>query len=469
MTSEFVHSLRIRVPKWIISWAFLISDTIAGILAFYIVFLPASQELQLDPMFVVGIFVVITVAWACLFFILGLYKATSDVSRFGEIQRAIIASFSCIVLMIFLQAVQIVTLPYEPAVVLNYWLFFILCFSLVRFSSRSLQKAMIRKGIGLEKMIIVGHNPRGEKVARDIEKHPDFGYDLVGFVQIKEEENTDEFGNVLGTDADLKNIIVKNQIAHVVLAPEKSDHFRLMSLLTQANGVPTSIKIVPDLYEAISGMARTQQLYGIPLIQVNPELETLYNRHGKRLLDLLMAIPAFLLFLPAWVGISMAIAFDSKGTILYKQVRVGKKQKLFTIYKFRSMVQDAETETGPVWAMEGDNRITTVGRWLRRFRFDEIPQLINVIKGEMSLVGPRPERPSIIERLILEYPFYYRRHSVRPGITGWAQIKHPYDQRIEDVREKLKYDFFYIESLTLNLDIKILLNTAWVMLSGKGR
>jgi lipopolysaccharide/colanic/teichoic acid biosynthesis glycosyltransferase len=119
--------------------------------------------------------------------------------------------------------------------------------------------------------------------------------------------------------------------------------------------------------------------------------------------------------------------------------------------------------------MEGDNRITTVGRWLRRFRFDEIPQLINVIKGEMSLVGPRPERPSIIERLILEYPFYYRRHSVRPGITGWAQIKHPYDQRIEDVREKLKYDFFYIESLTLNLDIKILLNTAWVMLSGKGR
>ena len=170
MTSEFVHSLRIRVPKWIISWAFLISDTIAGILAFYIVFLPASQELQLDPMFVVGIFVVITVAWACLFFILGLYKATSDVSRFGEIQRAIIASFSCIVLMIFLQAVQIVTLPYEPAVVLNYWLFFILCFSLVRFSSRSLQKAMIRKGIGLEKMIIVGHNPRGEKVARDIEK-----------------------------------------------------------------------------------------------------------------------------------------------------------------------------------------------------------------------------------------------------------------------------------------------------------
>lgn len=453
-----------------ISWALLISDTFAGAFAFYLVLLSAQPGHDLQISTAVESFILITVIWACLFFIFGLYKATSDVSRFGEIQTATVASFSCIVFLIFLNAVKILSIPYEPSMVLNYWLLFILCFSIVRFATRSFQKAMIRKGIGLEKMIIVGCNPRGSKIAKDVQKHPDFGYDLVGFVQIlEEEEHQIEYGNILGTEADLKNIIIENKIAHVVLAPQRSDHTRLISLLTQANGAATAIKIVPDLYEAISGMARTQQLYGLPLIQVNLELNTLYNRHGKRLLDLLIAIPAFILFIPFWAVIGLAIRLDSKGSILYKQLRVGRKQKQFTIYKFRSMVQDAETDTGPVWATEDDHRITPVGRWLRRFRMDEIPQLINVIKGEMSLIGPRPERPSIIERLIQEYPFYYRRHSVRPGITGWAQIKHPYDQRIEDVREKLKYDFFYIESLTLNLDIKILLNTAWVMLSGKGR
>jgi exopolysaccharide biosynthesis polyprenyl glycosylphosphotransferase len=470
MTSAFAHNLRIRVPKWIISWSLLIADIFAGGCAFYLVIYPlhSGPESLVFPM--VENFILITLIWSSLFFILGLYKATSEVSRFGEIQHATVGSFSCIVLLIFLDAVNILPLPYKPGIILNYWFVFILCFSVVRFSARSIQKAMIRKGIGLEKMIIVGHNPRGKKVAADVEKHPDFGYDLIGFVHIDGEEELDPGnGSLLGHDNNLKDIIIQHQIAHVVLAPNRSDHTKLMSLLTRANGAPTAIKIVPDLYEAISGMARTQQLYGLPLIRVNPELNTLYNRHGKRLLDLLIAVPAFILLLPFWALISLAIKIGSKGSILYKQERIGWKQRPFTIYKFRSMVQDAETDTGPVWASKDDSRITSVGRWLRRFRLDEIPQLINVIKGDMSLIGPRPERPSIIERLIQEYPFYYRRHSVRPGITGWAQIKHPYDQRIEDVREKLKYDFFYIESLTFNLDIKIILNTVWVMLSGKGR
>jgi lipopolysaccharide/colanic/teichoic acid biosynthesis glycosyltransferase len=125
--------------------------------------------------------------------------------------------------------------------------------------------------------------------------------------------------------------------------------------------------------------------------------------------------------------------------------------------------------TGPVWAKDDDPRITRVGKLLRRFRLDELPQLFMVIRGEMSLIGPRPERPFFVDKLVDEYPFYYRRHKIRPGITGWAQIKHPYDQNIEDVRQKLKYDFYYIENLSFSLDLKIMLSTVWVMLSGEGR
>jgi lipopolysaccharide/colanic/teichoic acid biosynthesis glycosyltransferase len=133
------------------------------------------------------------------------------------------------------------------------------------------------------------------------------------------------------------------------------------------------------------------------------------------------------------------------------------------------MVKDAEKQTGPVWSNKKDSRITNAGKILRRFRLDELPQLINVLKGEMSIIGPRPERPFFVEQLIKEYPFYIRRSKVRPGITGWAQIKHPYDEKLEDVREKLRYDFYYIENVDIWLDIKIILATFWVMVSGKGR
>ena len=223
------------------------------------------------------------------------------------------------------------------------------------------------------------------------------------------------------------------------------------------------------MYEVISGLARTEQIYGIPLIQVNPNLNTLYNRYSKRVLDLLISIPSFILVSPFWGIISILIKLDSNGPVLYKQERIGENHRKFTIRKFRSMEYDAEMKTGPVWASDADPRVTRVGGWLRRFRLDEIPQLLNVIKGEMSIIGPRPERPFFIEQLMHEFPFYYRRHKIRPGITGWAQIKQPYDRDINDVRKKLKYDFYYIENLSFSLDMKILASTAWVMLSGKGR
>jgi exopolysaccharide biosynthesis polyprenyl glycosylphosphotransferase len=223
------------------------------------------------------------------------------------------------------------------------------------------------------------------------------------------------------------------------------------------------------MYEVVSGLAKTEQIAGLPLIHINPEIMSQQQKFAKRLIDIVTAFIILSVFSPLWLLLGLAIKVNSRGPILYRQERVGLNGKRFMAFKFRSMVQDAELDTGPVWADKDDPRITKIGRFMRRFRLDEIPQFINVIRGQMSVVGPRPERPYFVQQLSEEFPFYYRRHKVRPGISGWAQIKHPYDSDLEDVQEKLKYDFFYIENAGLSLDLKIMVSTMAVMLSGKGR
>jgi lipopolysaccharide/colanic/teichoic acid biosynthesis glycosyltransferase len=166
--------------------------------------------------------------------------------------------------------------------------------------------------------------------------------------------------------------------------------------------------------------------------------------------------------------IAAMIKLNSHGPILYRQMRVGKDGRHFKMLKFRSMKTDAEKHTGPVWAGRNDPRVTKVGRFLRKTHLDELPQFLNVVKGDMSLVGPRPERPFFVEKLSKEIPLYKHRHRVKPGITGWAQVKYKYDENIEDVRNKIKYDLFYIENNSWRLDLKILFNTVYVMVAGKG-
>ena len=189
----------------------------------------------------------------------------------------------------------------------------------------------------------------------------------------------------------------------------------------------------------------------------------------KRFIDLILSILFFVIGLPFYIIFGLLIKLDSKGPVLFKQIRTGLRNNSFLLYKFRSMRFRAEVNTGPVWTAQNDPRITKVGQFLRRFRLDEFPQLLNVLKGDTSFVGPRPERPFFVEKLKQEYPFYMHRLKVRPGITGWAQIKHRYDEHLEDVREKLRYDFYYIENVGLWLDLKIIIRTIRVMLSGKGR
>jgi exopolysaccharide biosynthesis polyprenyl glycosylphosphotransferase len=189
---------------------------------------------------------------------------------------------------------------------------------------------------------------------------------------------------------------------------------------------------------------------------------------GKRLIDIAAATMGFLLSLPLLIAVAIAVKATSKGPVLYSQRRVGKDGQIFVMYKFRSMRQDAEAKTGAVWATVGDSRVTPVGRVLRRMRLDELPQLWNVLIGEMSLVGPRPERPEFVSDLTRNIPFYGQRHVARPGLTGWAQVRYIYGASMEDAIVKLQYDLFYIKHLSLWLDISIILRTIKIVLLGRG-
>jgi len=240
-------------------------------------------------------------------------------------------------------------------------------------------------------------------------------------------------------------------------------------VIDQVDVPDVSVKILPDFYQMIIGLNRTNQIFGLPLIDVVPDPMPSWERGTKRLFDISLSLLILIVLSPLMLLVALLVKLTSKGPAIFAQERVGRYGKPYVMYKFRTMISDAEKHTGPVWATENDPRITPLGRFMRKTRLDELPQLFNVLKGEMSFVGPRPERAHFVDQFKKEIPLYSRRLRVRPGITGWAQVKWKYDANLEDVKEKTKYDLFYVENMSLRMDLKILLNTLITVFTGKGQ
>jgi exopolysaccharide biosynthesis polyprenyl glycosylphosphotransferase len=396
------------------------------------------------------------------------YAPEGTVSRVDE---AIQIARTILVLTVGLVLVGIIlnaTLPISSRDFIKLGFFFGIFSIPYRWFFRSVQKYLFRFNIGTQRTVIVGVNRKSEEVYRQIKAHTKLGYDLLGFIDTDPPSASRELSPVVGDVNSLPELIQNMKVDEVIITLERPEHESLLKLISTINGQPIEIKILPDMYEAVTGLAKTEHIYGLPLVRINPEFITRFQAFLKRVIDITVSGTGLLITAPLMLIIGILIKLTSPGSAIFTQERLGLRGKRFAIHKFRTMIEHAEQRTGPVWAQADDPRITRLGKLLRRIRLDELPQFWNVLIGDMSLVGPRPERPHFVEWLVGEFPYYYRRLLVRPGITGWAQVRGNYDTSLEDVRQKLKDDFFYIENLSIRLDLKILLMTVWVVLSGKG-
>ncbi|MCK9209501.1 MAG: sugar transferase [Ignavibacteriaceae bacterium] len=458
--------------KYLILLADFLSINLAWIVFFHFRVSTGIFDLLVMPEFLFPMLVVYFY-WLLIFSFVGMYRTWFALSRFDEISTLFKANFVGIFLLYFLILFDDYTHGVSSEsrfLIFFYWGFFFLFVSTGRLAIRSFQRRLLINGVGRRNALLVGFNKNANEIHDEIINHPALGIDVVGYITIDAENFQKKYKNinVLGNVADIPQKIDELHIQEIIIVLMKFSEELLIEIIGKCENKNVGLKIAPDLYNILSGQARTMQLYGFPLIDINPQLMPVWEAKVKRFLDLIFAFTILFFTSPIILLTSLAIKFDSKGPVLFKQERCGINGKIFNIYKFRSMRQDAEKHTGPVWSTKDDPRITRVGKFVRKVRIDELPQIINILKGEMSLVGPRPERPFFVEKLSLEIPYYKRRLKVRPGITGWAQVKHKYDESVEDVKEKLKYDLFYIENMSLRMDFKIMFRTVFVMLFGKG-
>ena len=411
--------------------------------------------------------------WLMIFTFVGMYRTWFAASRFDELSTLFKASFVGIFILFFLifldDYLHNVDSP-QRILIFIYWAVFLILVGSGRLFIRSFQRNLLIKGFGRRNALIVGFNKKANEVHKEILRHPALGLDISGYISVKNENVGKVFNDIkVITNVDsIQDIIDEKNIKEVIIALEKDDHDVLVEIISKCDAKNVGMKIVPDLYEILSGQARTSQIYGMPLIDIMPQLMPEWEKRLKRVMDIFVSLIILIITLPVCLLTAIVIKIESPGPILFTQERCGLNGKIFKIFKFRSMRKDAEKATGPVWSQKGDPRITKVGKFIRKVRIDEIPQMFNVLKGEMSMVGPRPERPFFVEKLSGEIPYYKRRLKVRPGITGWAQVKHKYDESIEDVKIKLRYDLFYIENMSLRMDFKIIFRTIFVVLFGKG-
>jgi exopolysaccharide biosynthesis polyprenyl glycosylphosphotransferase len=382
-------------------------------------------------------------------------RAISHIDEFYSIFGA--ASVGTIVAIALISLIFKNQLDYPRLMMVYSWLLTILFVWFGRIIHSRIQWHLQSRGYNESRLLIVGTSEIGRIILQKIRQSSGLGYSVIGFVEDHNPPPTVLGVNVLGSTSELPSLIREHRIDEVIIAIPEASHQDLLSIIARCERSKVTIRVFPDVFQIMASEVSIGDLNGLPLLTMRDIALRGWKVALKRAMDIAGSAIALVLFSPIMMLVAVLIKMDSPGPVFYVQERMGLDAKLFAMLKFRSMRTDAESETGPVWASEGDPRRTRIGSIIRRISIDELPQLINVLIGDMSLVGPRPERPVFVEQFKRSIPRYMDRHMEKSGLTGWAQINGLRGDT--SVVERTKYDLWYIENWSLLLDFKILLRT----------